>query len=73
MKIHEKSLPGITFYKIDETLILDDPTMVLLDFPLPRNFKIHGKALITSLLKKHIQKSLQNLVGNYFLRKNSEF
>ena len=65
----QKSLPGITFYKIGETLILDDPTMVLLDFPLPRNFKIHGKALIKSLLKKHIQ----NLVGNYFLRKNSEF
>ena len=59
-KIHEKSIPGITFYEIDETLILDDPTMVLLDFPLPRDLKIQGKSLIESLLKKHIPKSLQN-------------
>ena len=50
----------MTFYEIDETLILDDPTMVLLDFSLPRNLKIHGKSIIKSLLKKHIQKYVQN-------------
>ena len=62
----------MTFYEIDETLILDDPTMVLLDFSLPRDLKIHGKSIQKSTLKNYLQNSLPNQHPDRFFWKNCE-
>ena len=62
----------MSFYEIDETLFFDDCIMVLLDFIVPRDLKIHGKSMKKSTLKKYIKKSLLNRRLERFFAKSCE-
>ena len=60
LKIEEKSIPKRVLEEFGETLIFDDSIMVLLDYSVSRDPKIHEKSIQKSTLKKYLQKSLQN-------------